>query len=142
MSERALLRAQQAPRSLLDLKLKEDDKDFHVIDPARGKYQVNFEVMRGRHQYVPENLVHLSKILVDGQHCKTWISPDFLEDLPLNCNKCYEFTKWFTCQCPGKRSVGRDAYQRMKADEDAKRRKRQQAAASDAKSTTETVPPN
>ena len=116
------------------LKVKTEGKDFKLIDANRGKWHVNFDVERGQHQYVPENLLALSALNVSGTNLGVFMSPEFLQELPHNCGTCFEFNKWYSCGCAAKKNETgkRDTYQRMKAAENAKRRMRQQAAAEDA----------
>jgi hypothetical protein len=116
------------------LKVKTEAKDFKQIDASKGKWHVNFDVERGQHQYVPENLFALSALNVSGTNLGVFMSPEFLLELPHNCGTCFEFNKWYACGCADKKNATgkRDTFQRMKAAENAKRRKRQQAAAEDA----------
>ena len=107
--------------------LKSEDRDFKCIDPKQGKWTANFEIKSGN--TVAENLYKLAKFEVEKSSIKTYISPQFMEKLPENCNRCFAWLKFNECFCP-KKDVKKDGYKRAKDGEAAAQRKRRFQAAS------------
>ena len=109
------------------LKLKEEDKDFKLIQPDIGKWHANFGVTRV--DPVAENLYKLAQLEINGIGMRTYISPQFMEHgLPQNCPRCYSWLRWNPCFCPDKKAK-KDGYQRAKDGVNAARRKRRIEAA-------------
>jgi hypothetical protein len=107
--------------------LKTEDRDFKCIDPKEGKWTANFEIKSGN--MVAENLYKLAKFEVEKSGIKTYLSPQFMEKLPENCNRCFTWLKFNECFCP-KKDVRKDGYKRAKDGEAAAQRKRRFQAAS------------
>ena len=110
------------------LTIKPEEKDFNCIQPAIGKWHVNFTINNGMKKDIAENLYKLAKLEVEQIGINTYISPEFMNKLTENCPGCYTWLKFNPCFCPHK-GQKKDGYKRAKDGEAAAQRKRRMEAA-------------